>query len=143
MINPEKMNRWIAPDAKVNPVVGGEYDYGWGEGGPGQIMALVPGEKLAHTWEAWGSQPATVVTWTLEERGERTRLTLVHSGFGEEGDPSGENMGWLNFMGWIKSLCEYGESWNPPIASLDEGVMSYYPASIVSAQDQAIQIDAS
>lgn len=41
LIDPEKLSRYIANDPVVEPVVGGRYDYGWGDG-PTKILDLEP-----------------------------------------------------------------------------------------------------
>ncbi|MEP7358189.1 MAG: SRPBCC family protein, partial [Anaerolineales bacterium] len=134
LIEPEQMNRWIASKAVVEPHVGGRYDLGWGMG-PEKILELAPNERLAVAdAENPGAETQNVLTWTLEGSGGRTRLTLVHSGFAADHDNSGLYTGWLNFMSWIKSLVEYGPSWQPTLKPLPAEMFSYYPASISSRQ---------
>jgi uncharacterized protein YndB with AHSA1/START domain len=131
LLKPEELNRWIANQATVEPVVGGQYSFGWGEGNPVKILELIPNEKLAISWP---HQTDTVVTWTLAESEGKTRLTLVHSGFAPDELTDGLQSGWLNFMNWIKSLVEYGPTWQPPTLKLQPGLESFYAASIVRAQ---------
>jgi uncharacterized protein YndB with AHSA1/START domain len=136
LIKPEELNRWIANQATVEPVVGGQYSFGWGEGHPVKILELRPNERLAISWP----HPSdTFVTWTLAESGGKTRLTLVHSGFAPDELTDGLQSGWLNFMNWIKSLVEYGPAWQPPTLKLQPGLESFYAASIVEAQAELIQ----
>jgi uncharacterized protein YndB with AHSA1/START domain len=55
----------------------------------------------------------SVLTWTLEDSHGRTRVTLVHSGFGpgEKGNIRGA-MGWTNSIYWLKFASEFGPSWH-------------------------------
>jgi uncharacterized protein YndB with AHSA1/START domain len=133
LINPEQLNRWIASHATVEAHVGGEYNLGWGQSASSlKILELVPDEKLRLTWpEGDGS---TILTWTLEGSGGKTRLTLIHSGFAPDQNTGGLQTGWLNFMSWVKSISEYGDDWQPAIKRIQPGMESYYPASFNIAQ---------
>ena len=139
LIKPEQLNRWIASNAQVEAVEGGEYKFGWGDLGAFKILDLDDQRKLSYGWAEGGDAPDTVVTWELEETGGKTRLTMVHSGFAPEQETAGYQAGWLNFMSWIKSLVEYGAQWQPAIKQLDEESYSYYPASMVAAQDEIVE----
>jgi uncharacterized protein YndB with AHSA1/START domain len=44
-----------------------------------RVTVLDPPKRLAYTWGSGDFE--TLVTWTLEASGERTRLRLEHSGF--------------------------------------------------------------
>lgn len=136
LIQPDQMERWIASKATVDAKVGGIYDYGWTGFGPMKIVELEPGQKLAV--ESPEGSESTIMTWTLEESGGKTRLTLVHSGFASDKDNTGIFMGWLNFMNWIRSIVEYGERWLPPLPQVAEAYLPYYAASIGSRQDELI-----
>lgn len=135
LIKPEELNRWIASHATVEPVVGGRFDVGWGGGLTIKIVDLVPNERLAILWE---EATGTIVTWTLEESGGRTRLTLVHSGFAPDADNSGIYPGWLNFMSWVKSMVEYGPAWVAPIKRMLDTSFRFYPATIGDRQHELI-----
>ncbi len=133
LIKPEQLNRWIASNAIVEPRQGGIYDLGWGQNTSAlKILDIVPGERLRLSWpEGDGS---TVVTWTLEGSGGKTRLTIAHSGFAPDQQTGGLQTGWLNFMSWVKSISEYGADWQPAVKRLQPGTESYYPASVGIAQ---------
>lgn len=133
LMRPEQLERWIASRATVEPMVGGRYELGWEQGGPVKILELVPNERLATTWPA---EIETVVTWTLEDSGGKTRLTLVHSGFAPDQPTGGLDAGWLNFLSWIKSLVEYGPAWRPPLIAVPAPMRSYYAGSIGAAQHE-------
>lgn len=79
---------------------------------PVEILELVPAERLAYSWR-WEEQE-TVVRWELEGSGGRTRLTLVHSGFGEDRDAEGYRLGWQAFLVSLRRLVELGDAWRKP-----------------------------
>ena len=134
LINPAQLERWIASNAAVEPRVGGVYDFGWNEAGRLKILELIPNEKLSLTWPEAGRE--TIVTWTLAESGGKTRLTLVHSGFAPDEPTGGLNAGWLNFMGWVRSLVEYGPAWATPVLWLKENMGPFYAASMGQRQNE-------
>lgn len=137
LIKPDQLNRWIASHAIIEPHVGGVYNIGWGAGvGPLKILELVPNAKLAYSWAEEPPNAETVVTWTLEGSGGKTRLTLVHSGFADDTPTGGIQAGWLNFSSWVKSIAEYGSTWQPAIKLIPSAMLPYYPASIGVAQDR-------
>jgi uncharacterized protein YndB with AHSA1/START domain/catechol 2,3-dioxygenase-like lactoylglutathione lyase family enzyme len=139
LINPAQLERWIAQRAEVEPTVGGRYSYGWPMGfGPVKILELVPNERLVTQWD----QPApSVVTWTLEASGGRTRLTLVHSGFAPDQASGGISAGWVNFLTWIRSLAEYGPAWQLPLVRLEDPAGDFYPRLMAERQGELIEAD--
>jgi len=115
LTHPSDIDRWMKAKSTVEPVVGGRMSFGWPTEGPLRILSIVPNEKLSYTWEH-PNDAETIVTWTLEPPNGRrtaTRLTLVHSGFGER-DTEDFRTGWLKHVSWMKALLERGESWVPP-----------------------------
>lgn len=108
-IEPRQLERYIASHATVEPRIGGKYDFGWGQG-PIKILDLAPDARLAYSWQ-YSGEPDTVVTWTLEASDGRTRLTLVHSGFGVDRVSDDYNLGWGAFLNQIKALAETGDHW--------------------------------
>ncbi|KAA3645524.1 MAG: hypothetical protein DWQ07_13740 [Chloroflexi bacterium] len=139
LIRPEQLNRWIASNAQVEAVEGGDYKFGWGDLGAIKILDMEDNRKLSYDWVEGDETPDTMVTWELEETAGKTRLTMVHSGFAADHSTEGMQAGWLNFMSWIKSLVEYGAQWQPAIKQLDPESYAYYPASMVAAQDQIVE----
>jgi uncharacterized protein YndB with AHSA1/START domain len=134
LIQPEQLNRWIASNASVEPVKDGAYSFGWAMVGAMKILDIEQDKKLAYTFS---EMPGQVVTWTLEEAGGKTRLTLVHSGFGADEKP-GEYSGWRSFQNWIRSIAEYGAAWESPIVPLPEGWETIYAASIINRQNDLL-----
>jgi uncharacterized protein YndB with AHSA1/START domain len=115
LTRPLDLDRWMTAKSTVEPVVGGRMSFGWPAEGPVRILSIVPNERLSYSW-AHANDPETVVTWTLERpngRGAATRLTLVHSGFGDR-DTEDFRTGWLKHVVWMKALVERGASWAPP-----------------------------
>ncbi len=120
LIDPEKLLRYIANDPVVEPVVGGRYDYGWGDG-PIKVLDLEPNKRLSHTWRFDSeNEPETIVTWTLEGSGGKTRLTLVHSGFAPDRPMEDYRVGWLHYLQSIKFLSELGDAWERPMLTSAE-----------------------
>jgi uncharacterized protein YndB with AHSA1/START domain len=119
LIRPDELERYIATRATVELHRGGHYDFGWQEGGPVKILELVPPEQLSYSW-VYGDQPETVVTWTLEGSGGKTRLTLVHSGFIQGRKNGGYHAGWLKYLTSLKNLVEVGGRWQRPILRVSD-----------------------
>lgn len=136
LIKPEQLERWIASKATVEPKIGGRYDFGWNGTGPVKILELVPNEKLTYSWPE--QEGETIVTWTLEESGGKTRLTLAHSGFAPARKTGGYNAGWLNFASWVKSIVEYGANWKPPVIPLSDQTRPLYASSIWEQQSEYV-----
>ena len=137
LINPEQLEQWIAHKARVDPKVGGDFDLGW-KGVPAfKIIEFEANQKLAYEWpegDGKGGLMETIVTWTLEDSGGKTRLTIVQSGFAADANTGGLKAGWLNFINWARSVVEYGASWQPPVLELIKEMETYYPAAISKAQ---------
>lgn len=58
---------------------------------------------LKYTWKMADAPVHTTVTWTLEEEGEGTKLTLIHSGIAQLGEKAAEAMGHFD-KGWDACL---------------------------------------
>jgi uncharacterized protein YndB with AHSA1/START domain len=113
LMAPAELDRFFAAKAVVEPHIGGRYDFGWGDGGPVKILDLTQDTTLAYSWH-FENEPPTIVTWTLENSGGGTRLTLVHSGFGRQTWTEEYHCGWLNCANRLKFLVEVGPGWRPP-----------------------------
>ncbi len=116
---PEQVAQWWGPavnmvdGAEVDAKVGGRYIVHMsGENGEdfsmrGKIIELSPPEKLVieftRTFDD-GSSRSTVLTLTLTEQGEGTRLHLLHTGFANLELRDGFNGGWAHSMQHLADL---------------------------------------
>jgi uncharacterized protein YndB with AHSA1/START domain len=105
-----QMERWIGSKGSIDPKPGGKIDFGWGMG-PVKILEIVPDKKLSYSWQ-WEGQPDTVATWTLEESGGKTRVTIVQSGFAPDRNSEDYFIGWSKFAARLKTMLEEGQDWN-------------------------------
>jgi uncharacterized protein YndB with AHSA1/START domain len=112
LTRPESIDRWMNASSALEPVVGGHVSFGWKGEGPVRVLEIVPDEKLSYSWHH-GDDPETIVSWTLEDGKGRTRLTLVHSGFGPR-DTEDFRTGWLKHVLWMKGILERGAAWTAP-----------------------------
>jgi uncharacterized protein YndB with AHSA1/START domain len=111
----ELLDRWIANGATVEAKHGGTYDLGWEDihGRPLKILDLEPNRKLVYSW-ADPDQQDSVVSWKLEGSAGATRITLVHSGFGDSKPRDDYYGGWADFLVRLKCLAEQGAPWRGP-----------------------------
>jgi uncharacterized protein YndB with AHSA1/START domain len=107
----DQVRKWCAGEPEIEAEIGGKYSFGWEHGGPVKILELEPDRRLSYSWEE-PTAPGTVVTWELEGSQGRTRLTVVHSGFGDL-RADGYSAGWLGFMMEMQRMIELGDSWRP------------------------------
>lgn len=104
LTDPRRVSAWCGGEAAIDPTVGGRYDFGWQGGGPIEILNLDSPNLLAYSW-AYPTEPETVVRWELEGSQGRTRLTVIHTGFGDR--PVGDyQVGWLAFLTRIRNHVE-------------------------------------
>jgi uncharacterized protein YndB with AHSA1/START domain len=76
----------------------------------GEVLEIVPNQKLSHTWEHKDISgfPQTIVTWQLQQIGKnKTRVELVHSGFiGAENEMYDEHRkGWNYYLNRLVVHC--------------------------------------
>lgn len=98
----EGIARWFVPEAEVKPGLGGSISLRWGPGmeGTAPITVWEPGKRIA--WrEDHGGRPK-VVELIVEGSGGKTKLRLVHSGFGA--DASFDSEYESTFGGWTVYL---------------------------------------
>ena len=108
----EEVTRWLCEEARITPGEGGSFAVSWGEGQAGDsvIEAWEPGRRLRIRLLGYAgkyddkaaAQSPMYNEYTLETRGGKTLLRLVHSGIPEapdwEGYYDGTNRGWQLFM---------------------------------------------
>lgn len=87
------LRRWFAPEASIDPRVGGEVVWTWSEQirWPQRIEIVEPGVRLKTRYDSSvddgeGGKRPLWVDFMLEGDGGTTTLRLVHSGFGAEAD---------------------------------------------------------
>jgi uncharacterized protein YndB with AHSA1/START domain len=122
----EEIARWFAPIARVEPRVGGEYFISWGpemQGPPSTIAIYEPGKRFAvyrDRSKAYGDREPALETDTVQRvmvdyqieaiGGGKTRLRLVHSGFGQgagwDNEFESTRTGWAEFMQALKRMLE-------------------------------------
>lgn len=115
--DPEKMKEWYFKIPSFRAEVGNEFSF---SGGPSKekqylhlctVKEVIPGKKLSHSWRYDGYAGDSLVTWELEEEGDKTRVKLTHEGlesFGTDNpDFAKSNFedGWTAILG--KMLPEY------------------------------------
>ena len=120
----EELVRWFSTDAKVTPGKGGTMLWSWGHGEdwesridawePGRLLRLVQEDARPYTAEgkplpAGEVEPARIaMEFTIETHQGKTRLRLVHSGFGHGGawdaEVEGISEGW---QAELRSLRHY------------------------------------
>jgi uncharacterized protein YndB with AHSA1/START domain len=76
------------------------------------VQAMEPERRFAYTWHPGdadpervkGSEPPTLVEFTLEPRGTGTHLTVVESGFSRLPQPRAMDALRMNTGGWIEQM---------------------------------------
>lgn len=114
LTDPVQLNRWIAKNARVNPIVGGRITFGWEKekdlsAGPSQILNLFDNKEVAYSW--WHKGGETRVIWAIHEEEKGCKLTLVHDGFDPDEDSYGYYQGWTAYMLCLKTLAETDRLW--------------------------------
>lgn len=107
----DQMKKWYFDLAEFTPEVGFEFQF-YGEGKNGEkylhhcrITEVIPGKKLAHTWEYEGKAGTTLVTFELFPEGNLTTIKLTHEGVetlaGHGSEFAKENFteGWTMILG--------------------------------------------
>jgi uncharacterized protein YndB with AHSA1/START domain len=109
LVEPARLERWIASAARVEPRVGGAYTYGWTYkvgardvvGGPRRILAFEPEQRLALDWPDWRGDPRVPdqrIEWRLFARAGGSRVEFEHTGFVRAVDWSDFVQGWWEFL---------------------------------------------
>lgn len=105
-----EIKKWYFQLQDFKPKIGFKFDFlGGSDEGPQflhlcEITQLEEGKKIAYTWKYDNYPGNSEITWELFETGDKTRLTLTHSGldsFAENGeDFSKESFkgGWNYFL---------------------------------------------
>ncbi|MFO7171455.1 MAG: SRPBCC domain-containing protein [Bacillota bacterium] len=108
LTRPDRLEKWIANRAQVEPWAGGRYDLGWGahgEDGPGHITRWEEGRLLGYTWFESGRQ--TEVLWRIRPDAEGAVVELEHGDFGDQvATCLGCRLGWADWLNvlWLHLL---------------------------------------
>lgn len=82
--NATALREWCCDVAHVIKLKGGPLYLWWNSGyyASGEFTSLVPGKKVAFTWQGRGEPGVTRVQVTLTAKDDGTVVTLTHGGFG-------------------------------------------------------------
>lgn len=78
----------------------------------GEVVEVVPPYTFKHTYRMLmnGVEEPTVVTWSLEEENDGTRVTITHSGWtSAHKAPDKVAAGWREILGLLKADLETGD----------------------------------
>ncbi len=97
-LRPGTRLRYYSPDRKRVFVVG-------------EVLEVDPPRRLKHTYHFMmnGVEPATTVTWELEDIPGGCRVTVTHAGFtSAHKAPEKQGAGWVEILGLLKAELETG-----------------------------------
>jgi uncharacterized protein YndB with AHSA1/START domain len=107
----EGIMRWFAPEARVEPGLGGKIFFSWGPGMAAET-AITAWEPLSHVQTGHGPQNGVelYVDYFVTGAGGETTVRLVHSGFSTDAQWDGEydshDRGWSVFMRNLRHALE-------------------------------------
>lgn len=138
---PDRLRRWQAVTARIDPKVGGEYRFTItpGHSAAGVVKEVVPGQRLVMTWGWEGDDQlppgASTVTITLEPATEGTTVRLVHEGLDDE-QSAGHIQGWTHYLFRLSEAGTKGDAgadpWAGPTENLDN--LTAAEAALASCQ---------
>ncbi|MDO7854657.1 SRPBCC family protein [Hymenobacter convexus] len=116
----DQLRHWYFPQVrKFEPVVGAHVAFaedGSPYGKEWVVTDVVPGRKLAHTWAYKNYPGSSEVTFALAAQGDKTRLTLTHTGI--ESFPDDPHFARRRFEdGWAQIL---GRNLQEHLAGIDK-----------------------
>jgi uncharacterized protein YndB with AHSA1/START domain len=97
LIDPEQLTQWFPDVIMIEPKLGGKVSFRFLKENTkedndheivGTIVNFIPNKELSYTWN-FITKPefrkGTIVTWKVEKlENNKTKLTLIHSGFTKE-----------------------------------------------------------
>jgi uncharacterized protein YndB with AHSA1/START domain len=110
--DPDRLRRWWPPVARLEPRVGGTYEFEWPGMGwklTGRFVRFDPGRGLSFSWR-WDHEPAVskVVDVAFRAVDGGTELTVEHGPYGSEARDAElrqEHLdGWIHFLGRLAVL---------------------------------------
>jgi uncharacterized protein YndB with AHSA1/START domain len=111
LTNKDELSNWMMMPTNFNPKVGAKFYFQanpneeWTSKVTGKVKELDKNEKLSFTWNSDQLSKETLVTFTLSEKENKTKLKLIHSGW-EETEDDENNMRNLYNEGWGQRLFE-------------------------------------
>lgn len=119
------IGRWLMRPTGFEPVVGNRFTFQTTPAGPWDgvihcvVLDVVPEKRFAFSWQGghpdnkgYGSQLETIVSWTLEQTANGTRIRLVHSGFVlPKNEAAFDKMGhgWVGVVEKVRDLAGVGD----------------------------------
>ena len=114
----DELSRWWTTSAESDPRSGGSYSYRFefddasrNHTYAGDYIEVRPGERVSYPWQT--GLGATEVDFRVEAEGDRARVRLVHSGWGEGADWDESvrmhEQGWSFFLDNLAAYLERGE----------------------------------
>ena len=117
LIDPEKLTQWFPDVVFMEPKLGGKVSFRFLKENTkqdndneivGTIVSLTPNKELSYTWN-FITKPQfrkdTIVTWKIDKiESNKTKLTLIHSGFTKEDTLQYED----HSKGWIWHINRLG-----------------------------------
>ncbi len=99
LIDANKHAELIGADAKIDPRVGGKFEM-WEGSIYGEIVELVPNEKIVEKWHAdydgWDEGHFSTLTFEMKKIGDETELTLTQEDIPEKDFDNVKN-GWKDY----------------------------------------------
>jgi len=125
LTNIEDLTQWFPDKGTFEPRIGGKMRFTFLASSnnmdcdhllEGEVLEIVPNKKLSYTFVPGDTYkpdgirtPPTIVVWNIEEIGKnKTRVTLVHSGFTKELEKMFKETteGWNYFTGRLVEYCK-------------------------------------
>ena len=111
LTEPALLTQWLLRNNFL-PEIGREFQFrndpvgGWDGAIDCKVLVLIPLQRLAYSWRAFGLE--STVEFTLTPAGGSTRLRMEHSGFraGQEAAYKGAQHGWSRFLGNLERLLD-------------------------------------
>jgi uncharacterized protein YndB with AHSA1/START domain len=116
-LDPASLKQWMKPgpmtlsEATVNPVVGGRYTLmfaGDGKSIPhdGEYREITRPHRLVFTWQSEGAGDTVVTIAFARVADRKTRVTLTHEQFVNEGARDGHRSGWGGILEKLEQTME-------------------------------------
>ena len=76
----------------------------------GEVLEIDPPRTFAFTWNpSWAKMPATVVRYNLVPIPSGTRVSVVHTGFGDHKKEQQEHTHWAQVLAWLEAYLSAAE----------------------------------